>query len=132
MHSSRMRTVRSLTASSGRGACVAERGMRGKEGHAWGVWWGVCMHGRGCTWWGLCMVRGGCMPPVNRMTDACKKITCRKLRLRAVKISGLGTNYPTLIHNMHVVCAQFPSVFNTMSMEVVQKKIHSSGDKITE
>ena len=38
---------------------VARRGMHG----------GVCMHGRGCTWW------GGACPPVNRMTDACKKIT---------------------------------------------------------
>ena len=30
------------------------------------------------------------------------------------KISGLRTNYPTLIHNMHVVCAQFPSVLHNI------------------
>ena len=71
-----MRTSRSLTASSGRGACVAGRGMRGKEGHAWrgGVVGGV--H----AWQGVYMVgavRGGegACPPVNKMTDACKNIT---------------------------------------------------------
>ena len=77
MHSSRMRTARSLTASSGRG------GVCGREGHAWqggacmgGVRGGGCacmaggVHGGGCAWWG-----GGACPPVNRMTDACKKIT---------------------------------------------------------
>ena len=56
-------------------------------GHAWqgGEWrgyaWQGGMHGKGCAWWGGMFGKGGMhvmqdmLPPVDRMTDACKNIT---------------------------------------------------------
>ena len=71
MHSSRMRTTRSLTACHGghawQGTCMA-------VGHAWqgacmavGHAWQGGMHG-GVLAWQACS-------PVNRMTDTCENIT---------------------------------------------------------
>ena len=40
----------------GRGACMAGRGMHGREGHAWqGACMAGSMHGRGCAWQGACV-----------------------------------------------------------------------------
>ena len=81
MHSSRMRTASSLTASRsirwgacmpGRGACA--QGVCARGGHAC-LGRGACVHAQGE---GVCMPGGHAwyaQPPVNRMTDACNNIT---------------------------------------------------------
>ena len=60
-----------------RTVCVAG-GIHGRRGH---VWQGVCMAGGHA--WHAC-------PPENRMTDACKTLPCRKLRLRVVTSMDLA------------------------------------------
>ena len=102
MHSNRMRTTRSLTAS------------RCREGRA-------CMVGCACVAGVRVWQRGGACTGGMRATHAPSpppwtewQTRVKTLSLRAVKISGLRRNYPTLIHNMHVVCAQFPSVLHNV------------------
>ena len=91
MHSSRMRTGRSLT------VCwrLLPGGVSAPGGSApWGGVWsgGVCSWGglvRGvCSGEGGCLLHGGVVsqhalrqtPPMDRITDACKNITLAQLR----------------------------------------------------
>ena len=102
MHSSRMRTGRSLTVFRSLqpgGVYLVRGGVRG-PGRVPGL--------GGCTWsggvylvWGVYLVRGGgtwsregCTwsgtpPPVNRMTNKCKNITLAKTSFRPVIIDIL-------------------------------------------
>ena len=95
MHSSRMRTGRSLT------VCQSLL-LWGVGGLFWGgiCSWGVSALGRGFVCSGGCLLWGGVCPwgvwypnmhwgrhpPVDRITDACKNITLATTSLRPVKI----------------------------------------------
>ena len=77
-----MHTARSLTVSPSMHCSVGgawSRGclLPGAGGGESAFYWGVSGP-RGCT---------EADPPVDRMTDTCKKHNLRKLRLRAVKIT---------------------------------------------
>ena len=92
MHSSRMRTGRSLTVcwsllrgvSASQGVCVCQ----------WGVCLllGRCLLPGGCLLWGLCVSAGGGIParteadtpPVHRITDTSKNMTLATTSLRPV------------------------------------------------
>ena len=90
MHSSRMHTARSLTASCSihgvaggelcvpEGACMAEGhvclgGMHGRGACVPGGMHGSMAGGHACL--GACVAGGPCVAPVNRMTDTCENIT---------------------------------------------------------
>ena len=83
MHSSRMRTGRSLTVCRGVHAC--------RRGGA--CFLGGCMLPGGCMLWGGCpgMHWGRPPPNVNRITDTSKNITLATTSLRPVKILKSGT-----------------------------------------
>ena len=117
MHSSRMRTGRSLT------ICCSL--LPGRGGSAWSGGGGVCLVRGGCCLpgprGGVCLVRGvsawswgGCLPgpggvlpdggglpgappPVNRITHTCKNITLATTSLRPVikqvKLNIFNTHY---------------------------------------
>ena len=115
MHSSRMRTGRSLTISrsllpEGGGGCVCFRGVcvclllwgvcvsapRGGLLLRGGVClWGVCFRSGGVCFWGVCFSGGVCfwrglLPPlVNRITDTSKNITLATTSLRPVTMQLL-------------------------------------------
>ena len=83
MHSSRMRTGRSLTVCAGGGGVPPSGGTP----------WQGCLLAegglldRGSPW------QGGSLrqtPPVNRMTDRCKNITLATTSLRPVNIASHG------------------------------------------
>ena len=101
LHSSRMRTARALTVYhsmlGGGGVCVCSRGVSAPGGGGVSALGGVCSGGSApgegvSAWGGLlggCLLRGGghllrgggcLLPPVNRITDACKNITLPQLR----------------------------------------------------
>ena len=113
MHSSRMRTGRSLTV-----CCCSV--LTGGGGGAWsggvllapGGWdWGAWSQGGGA--WsrgGVLLGPGGVLqrpPPVNRITDTCKNITLATTSLRPVKIQpyhmfhGPNHNLPESVRNWH-------------------------------
>ena len=92
MHSSRMRTGRTLTVFRSllfRGGGVWSRGVSG-------LGWHTCLvQGGGVPAWsggvpawseGGCLVRYSPLPPVDRMTHACENITLAKTSFRPVKI----------------------------------------------
>ena len=94
MHSSRMRTGRSLTVFR-RLLLGGGDGPGGVPGPGGYLVWGVYLV-RGGTWSGGGCVPGpggGCVPgqvlptPVNRMTDRCKNITLAKTSFRPVMIN---------------------------------------------
>ena len=108
MHSSRMRTGRSLTVCrsllpgggggmhASWGVCMLWGGLH-VSGRVHASWGGACFLG-GCMLPGGCVLPGGCMlprgvvsqhalrqtPPVNRMTDRCKNTTLATTSLRPV------------------------------------------------
>ena len=116
MHSSRMRTGRSLTV-----CCCSSR--RGAGGSPWSR--GVCLvRGGGSPWsWGggvLLGSGGGSLeiPPVNRITDTCKKHNLGHNFVAAGnKENGnfamcRSCNYCLKVHNAHFNHDQFHCLFS--------------------
>ena len=121
MHSSRMRTGRSLTVcwSLLRGGCLLPGGSA-PGGSAPG----------GCLLGG-CMTRGVCSrgkssasdtpppPPVNRMTDRCKNITLATTSLRPV-IMDVGSKYSCLPKDKEFLLL---SMCKGLSLTMIKRRI---------
>ena len=88
MHSSRIRTARSLTVSRSIGG-VRAQGVYACPGVGVGVT-RVCPRGQGVCAWGACIPKEACTPPTplrkESLTHACENITFPQLLLQAVNI----------------------------------------------